>query len=458
MNGKRKVYAILSLAVIAVLFAALVITPTAYAYDGRTGNRVVIAKDEVINDDLYLGGDEVIVEGTINGDLMAAAERVVISGKVTGDLWVIGSEVIVNGEIGDDVFAAAAVVRLESNARVADDMFSAGAGVESSAGSQVGGSLMIGAFQGLVAGNVGEDLRSGTNRLRLEGQIGRDAMIYVDTASGDMPDYQPWRHGSDMPSMVELPVGLTFGSQAKVLGRLEYTSSLAISIPSTVAAQVQHLLPPADEQVKREINAGHMHLNGTTSVLLSGLRRLIALLLVTAVLAWLIPTVITRPAAKLQARPWPSIGSGLLALVATPFILFFLLGVIILVAILFGALTLGELVGGVLGLGLPGLALVTGGFFLMLGYLPQAMVAYLGGRWFFRKVRPEAAEKVFWPVMVGALVLGLLMAVPVLGGMIEFVAVIAGLGAIILLVWESLKKAPKTSVAVEAIAPPPAAE
>lgn len=444
MNKSLKVSVLFSLAVMIVLISTLAFVSPAYAFDGRSGDQVVIGKDEVINDDLYLSAKEIVLDGTVNGDLMAFAEKVVINGKVTGDLWAFGREVIVNGDVGDDLFAGAAVVTLGSNARVADDVFSAGASVESERGSQVGGSLLIGTYQALVSGHVTEDLLAGANRVRLESQIGRDARIAVDTAN-QYSGYQRYMYGSDMPSMPDVPAGLTFGASAKVVGRLEYTSTAAVSIPSSVASQVQHLLPPADQQVKQEIHAGRS-LNGSTSMVLNSLRRLVALLLVTGLIAWLIPAVITRPADKLQSRPWPSLGLGLVGIAAIPFILFFAVAVIALVAILFGALTLSGLVGLVLGISLPGLLFGTSLFFLMLGYLPHAMVAYLSGRWFFRKVRPEAAEKAIWPALLGALVLGLLIAIPVFGSVLEIVIVFAGLGALILLAWERMKKTPAASV------------
>jgi hypothetical protein len=456
MNARMKVYTILSLAVIAALFSALAFAPSAYAFDGRSGDRLVIGKDEVINDDLYLAGEEILVEGTINGDLMAVGEKVTVTGEVTGDLWAAGREVIVNGAVGDDLFAAAAILTLGSTVNVADDVFSAGFSVESQQGSQVGGSLMLGAFQGLVSGDVAEDWLAAASRLRLESTIGGDARIAVNTGS-DTSDFQRWMFGTDMPKIPVVPASLTFGAEAQILGSLEYTSSKTVLIPSTVATEVQHLLPPADQQVKEEVSVTREQKNGTTSTLFNGLRRLIALLLVTALLAWLIPSVITQPAAKLQSRPWASLGIGCLGIIAIPMILFFTFGVIALVAILIGALTLGELLGTVLGLGLPALALAAGLFFTMLGYLPQAMVAYLGGRWFFQRVHPQTAEKVIWPVLLGALVLGMLIATPVLGWIIEFFVVLFGLGAIILLVWQRMKKAPEASV-TGAMVPPPAVE
>jgi len=445
MNTKWKIYSILGLAVIVSVFTALAFAPSAYAFDGRTGDLVEIGEGETIDDDLYLAGDEILVAGTINGDLMAIGEKITITGEVTGDVWAAGRQVFVNGKVGDDLYVAAAVVTMGSETNIYDDVFSAGFSVESEQGSQLGGSLLVGAFQALVSGDISEDLLAGTNRLRLESTVGGDARVAVYT-SGEARNYRSFRDSLRIPLIPVVPAGLTFGNEAEIGGQLEYTSTEVVSIPSSVTSDVKHQLPPADQQVKEEISAGRQLVNGGFSTVFNGFRRLIALLLVTALLAWLVPSAITIPSAKLQSRPWASLGTGLLGIIAVPFVLFFALGLIALVAIIFGALTLGELLGAILGIGLPALSLLAGSFFLMLGYLPQAMVAYMGGRWFFRKVHPETAEKVIWPALLGALVLGMLIAVPVLGWILEFVIVLFGLGAIILLVWERMKKPPKAEM------------
>jgi hypothetical protein len=362
--------------------------------------------------------------------------------------------VIINGELGDDLFAAAAVVTLGSEAQIADDVFSAGASVESEPGSTIGGTLFLGAYQGLVSGSVAEDWFGGANRLRLEGTVGGDAELSVDTS--DAPGFRSWMFGNDMPAMPTVPAGLTFGEEAQIGGSLEYTSSQAVSVPSTVTADVQHKLPPADQQVKQEFTAQRKHEASVLWTVFKETRRLIALLLVTALVAWLLPAFIRRPAEQLKARPWASLGVGLLGVFVIPMAFFLTLGVIFLFAVLLGALTLGELVGAILGIALPALGLAVGLFFLVLGYLPQAMVAYLAGRWFFSKVHPATAEKVFWPVVIGALALGLLMAIPYLGPVIEFVVVVAGLGAILLLGWKRLEK--KHDAAAPEVVVPPTSE
>jgi cytoskeletal protein CcmA (bactofilin family) len=437
MNTRNKLFSIFSL----LILAMLVFTPVALAFDGRSADRVVIGADEVINDDLYLSGREVIVDGTINGDLLVAGETVIVNGQVTGDLWAAGREVTVNGKVGDDLFAAAAAVTLGSDANITDDVLSAGASVESKAGSQIGGALLIGAYQGLVSGAVAEDLFSGTSRLRLEGNVAGDAKIAVDTDDDNFTP-GPMMFGPNMPPMPSVPAGLTFGDEANIAGQLEYTARAAISIPSGVASQVQYLLPPVDAQVSREINRN----DGPGSAILDGLRRLIALLLVGLLITRLVPAWIVKPADKMQARLLPSLGIGLLGIIMVPFILLTGLALVIFAAVLVGALTLGELVGVILAVGLPTLILVGIVFFVALGYLPQAAVAYLGGRWILQRVRPESAENIYGIMLVGLVALGILLALPVLGGLIEFVVVLTGLGAIALLFWESRQR-PATAVA-----------
>ena len=72
----------------------------------------MIGKDEVINDDLFVGGATVTVDGTVNGDLITMGQTVVINGKVTGDVLTAGSVRHREPLDGPDVFAAGAAVTM----------------------------------------------------------------------------------------------------------------------------------------------------------------------------------------------------------------------------------------------------------------------------------------------------------------------------------------------------------
>ena len=88
MNRKTRILNLLTLFVLALF----ILVPAASAYDGRGGENVVIGKDEVIDDDLFVGGSTVTVDGTVNGDLITAGQTVTINGKVTGNVIAAGSE------------------------------------------------------------------------------------------------------------------------------------------------------------------------------------------------------------------------------------------------------------------------------------------------------------------------------------------------------------------------------
>ncbi len=433
MKHKTRIVTLLSLFVLALL----VFVPAVAAYDGRGGEEVVIGRDEVINDDLFAGGNVVVVDGTINGDLFAAGQTVIINGKVTGNVLTAGSSVTVNGEVGHALFAAGAAVTIGPDARIKYNAYIAGASVESRAGSQIGGSLLIGAGQGLVSGQIAKDLLAGTGRLRLEGTVGRNAKIAVDTSN--TTSSLGYIYGPNRPPMLAVPPGLTFGEKAHVAGSLEYTSSKVVADAARVSAQVTHNLPPQDQELSREL----ARRQSASSYVFDAVRRLIALLLIGLLLAWLAPRWVTAPAEKLLSRPLPSLGIGLVGLVAVPLGWLVALGVVIVVAIIFGLLSLGALTWLTVLAGLPLLGLAFVAILFVVSYLCQAIVAYLGGRWIMGRIRPEwnspaardASSKLYAPLLIGLFILGLLIAVPVAGGLLQFLVVLAGLGAIALVIF-----------------------
>jgi len=74
------------------LLAILVLTFTrpASAFDGRSGENIVIKSDEVIDDDLYVTAGTFVLDGTVNGDLIVVGQTLTINGKVDGDVMAAG--------------------------------------------------------------------------------------------------------------------------------------------------------------------------------------------------------------------------------------------------------------------------------------------------------------------------------------------------------------------------------
>lgn len=135
-------------------------------------------------------------------------------------------------------------------------------------------------------------------------------------------------------------------------------------------------------------------------------------------------------------QPLPGLGIGLVGLVAAPFGWLVALGVVIVVAVIFGLLSLGALTWLTLLAGLPVLGLALVAVLFVVSYLAPAIVAYLGGRWLVGRIRPEWNSKLYAPLLIGLFILGLLFAVPVAGGLLQFLVVLAGLGAIALVIFQ----------------------
>lgn len=134
MNTKNLFKILIILFIFSIIFPAIT-----GASEFRSGDRLVITKDKVINDDLYFAGSSIIVEGTINGDLvaaggeirvtgtinggiMAAGGSILVDGNVTNDIRAAGGEVRIGGDVGDNVLAFTGQFVLEKNARIARDL------------------------------------------------------------------------------------------------------------------------------------------------------------------------------------------------------------------------------------------------------------------------------------------------------------------------------------------------
>ena len=59
-------------------------SPRASAADIRTGDHVIVAADEIIDDDLVISANLIEINGTITGDLIATGSQIVVRGAVGG--------------------------------------------------------------------------------------------------------------------------------------------------------------------------------------------------------------------------------------------------------------------------------------------------------------------------------------------------------------------------------------
>lgn len=411
-----------------LLLFALFAVPAALAFEAHGDENVSIAADEVIPDDLYVSGERVVVDGTIQGDLIAAGSEVIINGSIEGDVIAAGKTVSINGSIADDARVAAYAVTIGSEAQIGDDLISAGYSVEIRTGSQITGSMAVGAMQALVEGKIGENLYAGVNGLTLNGSIDGDVRAEVGSKD-DMPVVHPNTYNPELPNIPVVAGGLTLGNEARIGGNLEYSSVEAAEIrASQVAGAIKHTVPLIVDDNKPEAYDQTPAASPALKWLLSNLRSLTALLVVGFLLMWLLPQVIQRPAGQLTRQWLPGFGWGFALYIIIPIGLLILFGIVILLAVLMGALSLGNLAGTIFWVGFALIFLSFVVFFITVIYLAKLVVAYQTGKLLLNRFKPEWAQKPYIPLALGIFLLVAFVSIPIAGGLVNFLITLLGLG------------------------------
>jgi cytoskeletal protein CcmA (bactofilin family) len=416
------------------LLAVLLVTSPGWAVESQSGDQVIIGPDEVVDDDLYAAGNDIVVEGTIRGDLVAFGRNVTVNGTVEGDLIGAGQSVEIGGEVDDDVRVAGQAILLSEGASVGDDLIAAAYSLQNEPESNVGGTLWYAGYQALLAGTVGEDLAGAANALTLGGEIGGDADVDVDGEEG----------GATPPAFVPVPQvpiptvepGLTLTDSALIGGNLTYQSSTEAQIDpgARIEGDVVREERPVEEE---EEEAARSPL---TETVLDALGSLVALVLLGLLLVWIAPGWIRRRAYTVLDRPLASLGWGLLGLVAFPILGIVVLLVTILLAIVLGLLTLGGLVALIIVLGLLAEAALVLALWISTGYLAQIVVSFLAGVLLVEAIRPGRGRGRVLPLVVGLILYVVLRAIPVLGPLVSLAVVLLGLGAISHWIWTKLRR------------------
>ena len=117
----------------------------------------------------------------------------------------------------------------------------------------------------------------------------------------------------------------------------------------------------------------------------------------------------------------------------------------ILLAITLGIITLGDLAGTVVAIGALTLFALAVAFSIAASYVAQIAVSYLIGRLILSGARLSPVWERILSLLIGLLILVMVTAIPFVGGLFGFIAVLFGLGALWLLGLEMTKKRPAST-------------
>ena len=320
--------------------------------------------------DLFGGGASLVTEANVDGDAMLAGGEVRFTGRTGGDYLGAGGQQHLAGEVEGSARVAGGDVRVD--AIVGRNATLAGGSVRLGESAVVGGNGYVAGGRVEMVGVVEGHLRATGGDIFIDGVVDGD----VNVEAGELRVGPGAEVGGDLhhrlpPEHVELDPAADIGGEV-------------VSLPPREA------VPALGWWAVRVLWA-------------------VGFLFTGAILVAVFPGIAVGVSRALEGRPGASAGVGILGLVGIPI----LVGIILVTVV-----------------GIP-LGLMLLAAFVALLYLARIIPALWVGRRLLRDPDPGRAKAV-GAFLLGALILLLLAWVPLLGVFVTFVAVLVGVGALLL--------------------------
>ncbi len=254
--------------VFGLLALGLLVPSLAFAADLRTGKTQSLASGDVVADDLYLFGGNLIDAGTVHGDLIAAGGTILVTGAVDGALQVAGGNLALTGAVGQSVRAAGGTV--------------------------------------LITSAVGKDVVAAGGDIQIEGKVGRDILAAGGTVTINAP----------VAGHVEVYAQkVILGSKAVVNGTFTYHSPAPAQIDpaAKIVGHVEYL--PTATPTHKDINAMLVGLFTLWFFL-----KMLMVLVVGLLLAWLMNRYTVGLVEAAYTRPVLGFFKGLAAIILFPIV------------------------------------------------------------------------------------------------------------------------------------------
>lgn len=361
-----------------------------------SGCSLSIGGDEAVShrvgSDYFGAGGFVNLTDPVAGDAFLAGGQVATAAEVSGDLVAAGGQVSIGGSVGDDAYAAGGDVKVDAivrgNARIG------------------GGDIAVGPAT-VIAGST--TLAGG--RVNFEG----DSHGYLHINGGTVT-IDGVVHGDAEIRSEELVVG----PETRIGGRLIYSGPTAPVVPEGAVISGGVLFHEATHGSYMHHRHGPVrhgvHWVGRTLWF-------VGVFFVGALFLILFPGLSSRAADTIGREPLQSLGVGFAVLACVPF-----LAVVLLITII----------------GIP-LALLLVPLYLLLLFLGWIVAAHFVGQRGLATLRGAGPATTGWRLLALLLALAALALarhLPMVGGLIAFVALIAGIGALARQGWAGRRDVP----------------
>ncbi len=363
---------------ICILFFLMLIVP-GYALVLKSGDAVVIAPDESIDDDVVAFCQSLEINGNVSGDVIAFAQNVTINGDVGGTIFAGAATITINSQRAKTIWAAGANIDISAN--VDRNVILAGGSLLVGKDARIGRELKVYGGKCTVEGRITDFIMGGVGKFEMAG-TSRDIKINADEA--------------------------TIKSGARISGDLIVRSEKEPTIEegATITGETTFEKPEPKEK------AAAFAFAPLLAFFISFVKIVmcIAKIVVGIVLIACSKTFVRRIMDTLIHKPWHALGWGFLGLIVIP------VAAVILFVIL---------------IGFP-IAIFGVYIYTILIYLSSIFVGLVIGEKVIQLFRKEGDISLYLSFIVGIIVLFILGLIPVLGFIIKIFTVLFGSGMLLL--------------------------
>ncbi len=353
----------------------------AEAIDIRKGGSgsVSIEADEIIDDTLVVFGNVVRVDGMVTGDLIVFARSIDVQGTVGGDVFIFGQRIEIDGEVGGGIAGFGQLISVGGT--VGQSVFGFGQSIFFARDASIEGDLTTFGEDVYVGASIGRNVTTFADTLTVEGEVTRDVTVA--------------------------------GRLVAVQTSTAIDGDLTVKVPSESNLQIDPGATVAGETLVDVVESnqdGFLTVGSFVGIAI----RLAAAFISGMILFWAFPSLRRVPLAGARAMLVSS-GVGFLILIAMP------------VAALVLAITL---------VGLP-VGLVTAAVWGLGVYVSKIVVAHFLGTALLRSGQADLGSMAL-ALLAGLVLVLIAVSLPYVGGIVNLLLVILGLGASGLVLYRSV--------------------
>ncbi len=338
--------------------------------------RIVVPTQNQMADSWYAAAQEMNITGHLMQSSFLAASQLTFAGVADQDLNMAFQIGTLSGIVGQDLRVVGDMVKIST--RVGQNLVVVGRDVHVEVNALVKDGLAVAGKKVLISGTVQGKTDVVGENVQIDGTLLGDVVVRTKT--------------------------FTLGPNARISGTLTYSADKVVDLPAGVAAAQTKRLDAAPSSSGNEWYTlfGKVAADKLFSLLFSATFLIVCLLLI-----WAWPGAAQRYGEAVSRSVWGSLGWGLLLLVGVP------IAVILLTVSI---------------VGIPLALLMTVVYLMGLFFSKLGVSCWLGGLVLFQMKH----KKVMVTFLVGYAVLVVVGLIPILGTMVNWLAMIIGLGALVM--------------------------